>query len=358
MRNAPPNDTTPTATPGARPRRRFRIASRRALVRLGVLTVVMAIAFGVAWGVLINMPGRAHTGPLPALTREQGETAARLEGDVRALADGHPKRHTFNAREYAAAADGLAARLRTAGYEPTREVFELADGTPCQNIIGERAGSDPDAGIVVVGAHYDAYVQTPGADDNASGVAGVLELAARFSARTPRRTVRFVLFANEEPPYFRTNEMGSHVNAFRARDRGERVHAMISLEMLGYYDPTPGSQRYPPPLSAWYPSTADFIAIVGNVGSTGLVRRAVGRWRETTPFPCYGAALPEGIPGVGFSDHWSFWQAGDRAFMITDTAFFRNPNYHSAGDTAGTLDYERMARAMDGVEQVVLDLAE
>ncbi|MEZ6319276.1 MAG: M28 family peptidase [Phycisphaerales bacterium] len=348
----------PDAGAPPRRRRRFRIASRRALIRLGVLGVVLLGVFGVAWSVLINMPGRSHTGPLPALTERQIETSERVAADVYELAGVHPKRHTYNAREYAAVADWLVARLEASGYEPEREVFELDDGTRCQNIIVERAGSDPGAGVVVVGAHYDAYVQTPGADDNASGVAGVLEVAARFAGRSPRRTVRFVLFANEEPPHFRTAEMGSHVNAFRARDRGERVHAMISLEMLGYYDTAPGSQRYPPPLSAWYPDTADFIAIVGNMGSTGVVRRAVGRWRETTAFPCYGAALPEGIPGVGFSDHWSFWQAGDRAFMITDTAFFRNANYHTATDTPDTLDYERMARVIDGVEQVVLDLAD
>jgi len=131
---------------------------------------------------------------------------------------------------------------------------------------------------------------------------------------------------------------------------------MINLEMIGYYDDAPGSQTYPMPISLFYPDTGDFIAIVGNVRSVGLVRRFVRDWRSEVDFPVEGAALPEAVPGIGFSDHRSYWEAGYRAVMLTDTAFYRNKNYHTAGDLPETLDYERMARVIDGVEILVRKL--
>ncbi|MEA3275961.1 MAG: M28 family peptidase, partial [Pseudomonadota bacterium] len=201
-------------------------------------------------------------------------------------------------------------------------------------------------------------IGSPGANDNGSGVAAVLELARLLAGRALARTVRFVAFVNEEPPFSYTPEMGSLVHARAARDRGDRIQAMLSLETIGHYSDRPGSQRYPYPLSLFYPDTADFIGFVGNLGSRQLVRSAVQSFRRHAFFPSEGAAVPAWVKGVGWSDHWSFWQAGYPAIMVTDTAFFRYAHYHSAGDTPEKIDYARTARVVEGLASVIADFAQ
>jgi Zn-dependent M28 family amino/carboxypeptidase len=227
-------------------------------------------------------------------------------------------------------------------------------------IAGRAAGE-----IVVVGAHYDSFCgaepYTPGADDNASGVAVLLELARRFDERQRvepmARSLRFVAFANEEPPYFQTGAMGSLVYAQQCQRRSERVVAMLSLEMLGTYRDEEGSQTYPRGIERLLdlPKRGDFLAIVGNLGSRSLVDDTVGAFRRGSSLPVEGLAAPF-LPQLGWSDNWAFWQAGYAAVMATDTAMQRNPNYHGAGDTADTLDYRRMAMAADGLTAVVAEL--
>ncbi|MCI0362486.1 MAG: M28 family peptidase, partial [Phycisphaerales bacterium] len=196
------------------------------------------------------------------------------------------------------------------------------------------------------------------ANDNGSGVAATLALARAFAESKPDRTLRFVLFANEEPPYFQTENMGSLVYAKRCRERGENTVAMLSLETIGYYSDAPGSQTYPIKPIGWvYPTTGNFIGFVGNYNSRKLVRQAIKSFRAHAQFPSEGGALPGWIPGVGWSDHWAFWQAGYPAIMLTDTAPFRYPHYHSIHDTPDKLDYDRMARVVDGLRPVVADLA-
>ncbi len=272
------------------------------------------------------------------------------------LATEYSGRSVFHPSRYEASAAYLFGRLADAGLEPRREAFRTRDiGAPSVNIVADIPGTSAADEIVVVGAHYDAVMGQPGADDNASGCAAVVELARMLEPGA--RTVRLVLFANEEPPHFMTGDMGSHVHAEAASAAGERIVAMVSLEMLGYYDTTPGSQKYPPGIGMLYPDTGDFIAFVGLTRDRGLVKRAVGTFRETTAFPAYGAALPAGVPGVAFSDHWSFAEFGYPAIMATDTAMFRNPHYHRDTDTPETLDYERMARVTEGIARVVAELA-
>ncbi len=211
------------------------------------------------------------------------------------------------------------------------------------------------SGAIVVGAHYDTVPGSPGADDNASGVAVLIELAALLKGET--LPIRFVAFANEEMPYFQGPEMGSWTWARRARERGEPIRAMYSLEMLGYYRDAPGSQRYPPPLGLFYPDRADFIAFVGDLGARSLVRDSIRLFREKSMFPSEGVAAPAFIPGVTWSDHWSFRSHGFPAIMITDTAFNRYPHYHLPSDTPDKLDYERMARVTLGLAAMLKDLA-
>jgi len=207
---------------------------------------------------------------------------------------------------------------------------------------------------VIVGAHYDSREGTPGADDNASGAAAALALARAFVNVKPSRTLRFVFFTNEE--YFREDLMGSLVYAKLCRALNENIVAMVSLETIGYFSDVANSQKYPFPINLFYPSTGDFVGFVGNVASRSLVRTAIGSFRTVATVPSQGVAAPEFIDGVGWSDQWSFWRLGYPGIMITDTAPFRNPNYHRPTDTPDTLDYGRLARVVAGLESVVADL--
>jgi hypothetical protein len=246
--------------------------------------------------------------------------------------------------------------LAAAGYEVTEQEYDVS-GVRCLNLDVEIPGETQPKEIVVIGAHYDTVYGTGGANDNTSGVAAMLALARRFSGRTLDRTLRFVAFVNEEPPFFQTDQMGSRVYARWRRQRGDNVVAMLSLETIGYYDDASRSQKYPMPFGLFYPSEGNFIGIVGSIGSRALVRRIVGTFREHEPFPCEGGALPAAVPGVGFSDHWSFWQEGYPAAMVTDTAMYRYPYYHHSGDTIDKVDFDGMARVVRGLEKVIGDLA-
>jgi hypothetical protein len=332
---------------------------RRACIATGITSLAL---LGVAFGshhAMIRMPGRSHRGPLPAPDQEQESLRAMLARSVDLLAVEIGGRSLDGAPEgLARTAEALEDELIALGYEVERQTFE-ALGQRCSNLIVEIPGSRRPDEIVIVGAHYDSCGDAPAANDNASGVAATIALARSFAARRSAagRTLRFVLFTNEEPPFFQTDAMGSRVYARRCRERGEAVVAMLSLETIGYYSDEPGSQQYPFPLSVFYPSRGDFIGFVGDLTSRRLVRRVVGAFRSShVAFPSEGAALPGEIPGVGWSDHWSFWQEGYPAVMVTDTAPFRYPHYHTPEDTPDKLDFDRMARVVSGLERVISNL--
>ena len=173
----------------------------------------------------------------------------------------------------------------------------------------------------------------------------------------PSRTIRFVLFGTEEPPYFNTDHMGSRHYALRASETDERIVAMYSLEMLGYFSDRPGSQRHPPPLQLFFPDHGDFIAFVGNPASGRLLRRSLRRFRESTNFPSEGIVSSSMVPGVELSDHASFWRQGFPAVLVSDTGPFRNDHYHLESDTPDRLNFDRMARVIAGVQRVVEDVA-
>ena len=294
---------------------------------------------------------------MPALTADQRALSEQLRQDVTHLATTIGPRNITHPRQYRAAMEFIEAELRAAGLSVTRQEYDV-DGDVCVNLVGEQPGGARKDEIVVVGAHYDTCFSTPGANDNGSGVAGVLALARRLAGTRPARTVRFLVFANEEPPYFKTAQMGSLVYAQKCRARGDRIVVMLCLEAIGFYSDAPGSQRYPFPVGLFYPSRGDFIAFVSRTRERGLVRRCVRVFRQHADFPSEGAALPGMLPGIDWSDHWSFWQAGYPALMVTDTAPFRYAHYHADEDTPDQLDYDRLARVMCGLEKVVADLAE
>jgi Zn-dependent M28 family amino/carboxypeptidase len=211
--------------------------------------------------------------------------------------------------------------------------------------------------VVLIGAHYDGVLNKPAANDNASGTAALIELARALKRIETPRTVRFVAFTNEEPHHFQTESMGSLVNARRARARRDDIVAMVSLETVGYYDTRAESQQYPPPLSLFYPDHGDFIAFIGSTEMAPLVRHALATFRIRARFPSEGTALSARTPGVGWSDHWSYWQVGYPAIMVTDTAPYRDPNYHTMRDTVDKIDFDRMTRVVEGMVPVVVDLA-
>ena len=321
-------------------------------VRLAVVPLVILAGIWFVTG----MPGSTWTGPLPPLTDREQLIHDHLKRHVAALAGSIGERNVWRPEAMAAAAGYIQERFEDAGYTVNVQPF-TSRGLTVNNIEAVLPGQGAADEIIVVGAHYDSVADSPGADDNASGVAALLELARLLAGTTLPRTVRFVAFANEEAPFFYGDEMGSNLYAARAQAQGEHVEAMLSLETLGYFTDQPGSQRYPFPFSYLYPDTGNFIGFVGNLSSRSLVRKAVGAFRASTAFPSEGVAAPSGIEGIHWSDHWSFWEAGYPAIMVTDTAPFRYPYYHTAKDTPAQLDYNGLARVTGGLADVVGVLA-
>ena len=327
---------------------------------LALALVAAALTAGVAY--MLAMPGTSYRGPLPPLAAAERACAQRLHQDVSALAITIGERRVGLGRSLRAAADLLYLRLeaiaRAAPLERSRLHREPlpAAGAGAENLVLDLAG-EKRGPLILIGAHYDSAHGTPGANDNASGVAVALELAQRFAAKPTVLPLRFVLFANEEMPFFRQGGMGSDTHAANARTRGEEIRVMFSLETMGYYSQREGSQRYPWPLSLANPDRGNFIGFVGNLASASELREVVGTFRAHTRFPSEGAALPEALPGVSWSDHENFWQRGYPAIMVTDTAPFRYPHYHSADDVQAHVDFESMARVVAGLEAVVTQLA-
>ncbi|MDY7001391.1 MAG: M28 family peptidase, partial [Thermodesulfobacteriota bacterium] len=248
-------------------------------------------------------------------------------------------------------------RFTALGFEPKTQTYAIM-GKPYQNLEVEIPGKAKAHEIVLIGAHYDSVPGSPGADDNASGIGSLLEIARLIQGKNFARTVRFAAFVNEEPPFFMTRDQGSRVYARRAKAQNDNITAMLCLESVAYYTDAKRSQRYPFPVNFFYPKTGNFIAFVGNIPSRGLVRACVAGFRKSASFPCEGAALPGLLPGISWSDHRSFWAEGYRAIMITDTVPYRNPHYHTSGDRPETLDFGRAARVTAGLIPVVDELAE
>jgi hypothetical protein len=281
---------------------------------------------------------------------------ARLRAHVETLAGDIGERNVFQPRALQQAAAFVADEWRGQGYDVAAQVYD-AHGLPCANLEVERRGTRRPETTLLIGAHYDSVLGSPGADDNASGVAALLALSAHFVSVAPELTVKFVAFVNEEPPLFLTGDMGSAVYAERARERGEDIRLMLSLEAIGYYSDAPGSQHYPPLFGLCYPDRGDFLAFISNFASRRLLRRTVALFRAHSDFPVEQLAAPSLIPGVSWSDHHSFWQQGYRALMVTDTALYRYPHYHARGDTPDQLDYDALGRIVDALGPTLEALA-
>jgi hypothetical protein len=330
-----------------------RSAFRRAAVAALWLVPLFALAMaGGAYWMMLQMPGESYRGTPPPLDAEGQALRDRLQEHVRMLADEIGERNYWQPERLHAAAEYLEQTFRGAGYEPIRHPVPTRD-QEFHNIEVRQPHDGVSNEIFVIGAHYDTVRGTPGADDNASGVAVLLELARLLRDTELGRSLRLVAFVNEEAPFFGTAAMGSLHYARQARERGDNIVGMISLEMLGYFSDEPDSQSYPPLLGHFYPERGNFIAFVGHLRSRQLVRQAIQAFREHADVPSEGLAAPELIPDILRSDHWAFQRMGYPAIMLTDTANFRNQAYHGPHDTADRLDYETMARLTNALAKAV-----
>jgi hypothetical protein len=330
---------------------------RIALIALAALTVIGTTGAFVAAKVMTSVPGTPHSGPLPPLTAEEKDLAGRLMRHVEAI--GVRPHNTDHPDELEKAAGYIETALEALGYKVERQPFTVG-GVSVRNIDATLAGATAAAPTLVVGAHYDSCEDAPGANDNATGVAGVLELARLLKDLDGKagKRIRLALFVNEEPPHFMTDEMGSVRYAQALAARGENVTGMYSLETIGFYSSEPGSQKYPAPFGLIFGDRGDFIAFVALTGARGLLDRTIASFRSHTAFPTVGGIAPWWlVPGVGWSDHWSFAKYGFPALMVTDTAPFRYPHYHETTDTPDKIDAERMARVVKGVERVIREEA-
>jgi Zn-dependent M28 family amino/carboxypeptidase len=319
-----------------------------------VIAAVLAAVLLFALHRVVRIPDVSSRGTTRALTAEDLALRASLMRDVATLAS-HSQRNALDMRALAQSAEFIEASFHAAGLEPQRQAFHAGD-VDYANVFAIVKGTTRPDEIVVIGAHYDSVFDSPGADDNASGVAGMLAVAHALAKHPADRTIHFVAFATEEPPFFRSMEMGSYHYAKSLHERRANVVGMLSVESIGYYSSKPRSQRYPAFLGRFFPAVADFIGVVGNLQSRGLAQRCAATFGRNG-VPVEAAALPSLVPEAGWSDQWSFWEFGYRAVMVTDTALFRNANYHTPDDTPDTLDYDQMTRVVVALTDVARELA-
>jgi Zn-dependent M28 family amino/carboxypeptidase len=288
----------------------------------------------------------------------QGSTGDRLRKTLEHLCDTIGERNTSKPKKLTETVEYLQKSFETMGYKIERQTFEVSE-IDCHNLIAEVLGKDKPAEIVLVGAHYDSARGTPGANDNGSGVAALLEIARQLQGKQFSRTIRFVSFANEEQPYFqRDGQMGSWVYAKACRANSDNLKVVLSLETMGYFTDEPNSQKYPPLLAAMYPSTGNFIGIVSDIKSRPLLTEVAKRLKKNCAVDVQSASLPSELQGVGWSDHWSFWQEGYAGVMVTDTAFFRYPHYHERTDTVDKIEFVRYAQVVDGLAKSIAEFAD
>lgn len=302
--------------------------------------------------VLTVMPGNSYLSSVSEPSKNELQISNNLLEVVRTLSVDIGERNIENIENFNKASNYIKTKLKSYGYAPESNSYNYKKYT-IENIYTVKPANIKTDKVIIVGAHYDSLSGTVGANDNASGVAVLLELARILKDEKLNTNIHFVAFANEEPPYFKTEKMGSLVYAKKSRQQGINIVAMYSLETMGAYYDNKGSQKYPYPLGQYYPDTANFIAFVSDTKSRKLLKNSVKIFRDSAKIPSEGLSAPENIEGVSWSDHWSFWQAGYPAIMITDTAPFRYKHYHQITDTYEKIDFIRMSRVTSGISQML-----
>lgn len=312
-----------------------------------LLKFIRSVAIGVSVGLLgvyfyLTQPIFSSNEPLDIEVDTK-----RLEGVVRKLSEDFHPRNFRNTGNLNATADYIQAHFEQAGGRVEIQEFSVS-GRSYKNV--RAFFGDVSDSRMIIGAHYDSHDDTPGADDNASGVAGLVELAYLFQKHTLRRGIELVAYSLEEPPFFDSKYMGSYVHAKSIADESITVEAMIALEMIGYFDEAFGSQNYPTRLfDIIYPNTGNFIAVVGRMDQRNIISKVKAGMKGTSDLDVHSIAAPESVPGIDFSDHRNYWQFGYNAVMVTDTAFYRNHAYHTTEDTWDRLNYDKMANVVRAV---------
>jgi Zn-dependent M28 family amino/carboxypeptidase len=276
-----------------------------------------------------------------------------LKKDVEKLYGEFGKRHFDDVKTLNLAASYIQHELAKTSSRTSLQSYQV-DSENFSNVVARFGPAEGKP--IIIGAHYDAQEETAGADDNASGVVGLLELARLFAKNPPSIPVELVAYTLEEPPNFRTDSMGSRHHAASLVKEGITPRLVIVLEMIGYFNGAPNSQAYPIGALQWlYPNTGNFIAVVGNLANPGDTKLVKSVMRSANPsLPVESISAPTWLTGIDFSDHDSYWLYNMPAVMITDTSFYRNANYHQASDTPDTLDYQRMAQVVEGVYATVV----
>ncbi len=300
-----------------------------------------------------------HAGPTQRTTDQRlSPLASALRHHVVSLTCDIDERSTVYRKGVFKAQAAIEKYLKTLGYQPRLQLYPIDNGTTVSRrfqfanievVLGQPHGD----GIWVVGAHYDAAIDTPGADDNASGVAILMELARLLKGKPINKELHLVAFCSEEPPSFGTRHMGSFHYAQGLKDMGRPVKGVLVLEMLGYFNNREKTQLYPPFLDMFFPSQGNFVAIGSNWASRALLRHLKLAWKQRGKVPLETVILPSVFSNFMMSDQLNFWDAGYPAVIMTDTAFYRNPNYHQSTDTADTLDYESMARITETLAAIL-----
>ena len=272
---------------------------------------------------------------------------SRLENDLRVITKTEKPRNHLNLLSLDFVADyifnELAKNCDTVYYQKY-----FVNGLEYKNVIGV-IGSDEKEKIVL-GAHYDVAGNQEGADDNASGIVGLLELSRLISKESLDYQIEFVAYTLEEPPYFRTDNMGSHIHAKYLYDNNVEIKGMICLEMIGYFNDNKNSQDYPIGfLKLFYGKRGDYITVVQKFGNGRFGRQIKRKMKGQNLMKTKSFKSPAKLPGIDFSDHLNYWRYDYSAVMITNTAFYRNINYHEQTDKMETLDIKRMGLVIDEV---------
>jgi Zn-dependent M28 family amino/carboxypeptidase len=315
----------------------MRYVMRKKPASFSLVRVVVAVlgVMLVIW-LVIAQPTLSSSSP-----SNESVDPKKLEFHVRMLSETFHSRNWSNISNLHATADYIARALERTGARVEEQVY-LIDSIPFRNISALYGPTNTPR--IIVGAHYDSHGVTPGADDNASGVAGLIELGVLLGKQATNRAIELVAYTHEEPPYFGTVHMGSAHHAAGVALRNEDIIGVIVLEMIGYFSDRRFSQSYPSLLlHGIYPHRGNFIAVVGRWDQGAWIKKVKAGMKGTTALPVHSIRAPASIPGIDFSDHRNYWPHGYQAVMLTDTAFYRNKSYHTTNDTPDRLDYQRLS---------------
>ncbi len=330
----------------------------RAVALAGLVVLVLGGLLLSGYRYMIRCEGEWRGRPAETRMTDMGEIEKAIEEDVASMQSLGP-RNSENDISYSRLRQceaWVTKRWMDQGYDVRRQGFTVG-GRSYANLEIEFPGRTAPRKIVIVSAQYDTLPGSPGANNNASGMAVLLDLSRMLRNYAPEKTLRLVAFVNEEDPFFGTEMMGSYRYAKRSHELHEDIDAMLSLDSLGIYTERPYSQKLPFPFSLFYPERGNFLAFIGNLGSRSSVVSATRGFKKGSAFPVRAGVVPEWVEGAGWSDHLSFWKFGYPGIQVTDTGAFRSPYHTTKEDTMEKMDFKALARITVGMYHSILELS-